>query len=93
MTRIGLIALSLALGAVLGSAISPLVAQPETTAAPTGACSVGERSGAACSGKWIYFAGNADGLDASVWVVRIDAETGDVWYKDGKKLRLTTLTE
>lgn len=85
MNRLAQMALVLALGIMIGMSVSPLLAQSrsaETT------CFVGEGSNAACSGKWIYFAGNTANLDESAWIVRIDADTGAIWYKNGKRLVL-----
>lgn len=81
-----LTALLLILGALAGALISPLNAQQQ--AAPTQTCSVAEGSNAACSGKWVYFAGNTSGVDSGAWVVRMNGETGEVWYKNGKRLVL-----
>ncbi len=88
MNKLGLIGLILVLGIILGTFISPLSAQSQAEDSQQITCFVGEASSAACSGKWIYFAGNANTLDESVWVVRVDSETGQVWYKNGKKLQL-----
>lgn len=82
-----LIGLVLVLGITAGALISPLFAQQQNSFARTG-CYVGEGSGAACSGKWIYFAGNVSGVDSGAWVVRMDSDTGQIWYKNGKKLVL-----
>lgn len=87
MKKIGLIGLVLALGILLGTAISPLRAQSPTAEPQATHCYVGESSGAACAGKWVFFAGNTHSLDESVWVLRINSETGEVWYKDGKKFQ------
>lgn len=80
--------LILALGALAGAMISPLNAQQQATTAQPQTCSVAEGSNAACSGKWVYFAGNTSGVDSGAWVVRMNGETGEVWYKNGKRLVL-----
>jgi hypothetical protein len=50
---------------------------------------VGDNSSGVCSGKWVFFVGNNTALDDAAWVVRINGETGEVFYKNGKKfLRL-----
>lgn len=87
MKKIGMIGLLLALGILLGTTISPLRAQSTESAASAGGCDVGESSNAACAGKWVFFAGNTHSLDESVWVLRIDTETGEAWYKDGKRFQ------
>ena len=88
MKKIGLIGLVLALGILLGTSISPLRAQaPGAEPQEAGHCYVGESSSAACAGKWVFFAGNTHSLDESVWVLRINSETGEVWFKDGKKFQ------
>ncbi|MGI9205424.1 MAG: hypothetical protein ACR2Q3_15525 [Woeseiaceae bacterium] len=79
--------LLLALGALGGVLISPLNAQQQETPLQQ-TCSVAEGSNAACSGKWVYFAGNTSGVDSGAWVVRMNGETGEVWYKNGKRLVL-----
>ncbi len=86
MKQKALITLLLTVGALLGALISPLNAQQQTSAVQT--CSVAEGSNAACSGKWVYFAGNTSCVDSGAWVVRMNGETGEVWYKNGKKLVL-----
>ncbi len=86
MKQKAIIALLLTLGALAGALISPLNAQQQLPAVQT--CSVAEGSNAACSGKWVYFAGNTSGVDSGAWVVRMNGETGEVWYKNGKKLVL-----
>lgn len=78
----------LAFGTIAGALISPLSAQQNTATARESSCSVGQGSNAACSGKWIYFAGNTSGVDSGAWVIRMNGETGEVWYKNGKKLVL-----
>lgn len=77
----------LVLGVIIGSSISPLLAQSQNAGAQAANCYVGEGSNAACSGKWIFFAGNNATLDESAWVVRVNSETGEVWYKNGKKFQ------
>lgn len=81
-----LIGLVLILGIISGALVSPLLAQSQTADSKQNTCYVGEGSNAACGGKWIYFAGNTSNLDESAWVVRVNSETGEVWYKNGKKL-------
>ena len=81
-------ALVLALGIMLGISVSPLLAQSRAVDSQRTTCFVGEGSNAACSGKWIYFAGNTANLDESAWIVRIDGETGAIWYKNGRRLVL-----
>ena len=78
----------MAFGITTGALVSPLFAQQDTAVSPKTNCFVGESSNAACSGKWIYFAGNTSGVDSGAWVVRMNGETGEVWYKNGKKLVL-----
>lgn len=93
MKQLVMIGLVLVLGAISGIFFSPLLAQSQTTDSQQMTCYVGEGSNAACSGKWIYFAGNTADLDESVWVVRVNSETGEISYKDGKKLRLLVEVE
>lgn len=93
MKQLGLTGLVLLLGAFLGTSVSPLLAQSQTVDPQQQTCFVGEASSAACSGKWIFFAGNSGTLDESVWVVRIDSETGDIWYRNGKKLQRVSEVE
>lgn len=88
MKKSSVIGLLLALGITTGALISPLLAQQETAAAPQTSCFVGESSNAACSGNWIYFVGNTTAVDSGAWVVRMNSETGEIWYKNGKKLVL-----
>jgi hypothetical protein len=88
MKQLGLIGLVLMLGIITGTFISPLLAQSQTVDSQRKTCIVGEASNAVCSGKWIYFVGNGDTLDEAVWVVRVNSETGEIWYKNGKKLQL-----
>jgi len=88
MKKTVVIGLVLALGIILGASVSPLLAQSQALGSQQYACSIGERSSAACSGQWIIFAGNADNLDSGAWVVRVDRISGEIWYKDGKRLRL-----
>ncbi len=87
-----LIGLVLALGIISGTSISPLLAQSQTQTQRADSqqmtCYVGEGSNAACNGKWIYFAGNTGNLDESAWFVRVNSDTGEIWYKNGKKLQL-----
>jgi len=82
---IGLIVL-LAFGITAGALISPLLAQQQIAASPQTTCFVGESSNAACSGNWIYFAGNTSGLDSGAWLIRVNSETGQIWHKDGKRI-------
>ena len=87
MKQKSLIGLALVVGIIAGALISPLNAQ-QKTAGNESTCFVGEGSDAACIGNWIYFAGNTSGVDDGAWVVRMNGETGQVWYKNGKKLVL-----
>ena len=90
MKQIVLIGLVLLLGIISGTFISPLLAQSQTQTAVSEQmnCFVGEGSNAACSGKWVIFAGNSSNLDEGAWVVRVNSETGEIWYKNGKRLQL-----
>ena len=88
MKRKTLIGFLLAFGITAGAIFSPLFAQQDTTVSQRATCHVGENSGAACSGKGIVFAGNTSGVDSGAWVVRMNSETGEIWYKNGKKLVL-----
>lgn len=88
MKRLVQISVVLLLGLTSGALISPLLAESQAEVSPQSTCFVGENSNAACGGKWIFFAGNTSNLDESAWVVRINSETGEIWYKDGKTLRL-----
>ncbi len=83
-----MIGLVLVIGLVVGTFISPLLAQSQTIDAQRTTCFIGESSSAACSGKWIIFAGNSDDIDSGAWIVRVNSETGEIWYKDGKRLKL-----
>lgn len=76
--------LTLAFGITVGAVVSPLFAQQQIERP----CSVGEGSNAACSGNWIYFAGNTSAIDNGAWVVRINSETGQVWVRDGNDMEL-----
>jgi len=87
MMKQGLIGLTLVFGIISGASISPLLAQSQTIDSHNATCYVGEGSNAACAGKWIVFAGNSANLDESAWVVRVNSETGEIWYKNGKKLQ------
>ncbi|MDH3692471.1 MAG: hypothetical protein OEU36_23820 [Gammaproteobacteria bacterium] len=88
MKQLVLISLVLLLGIISGTSISPLLAQSQAVDSQKMTCFVGEGSNAACSGKWIFFAGNTANLDESAWVVRVNSETGEIWYKNGRKLLL-----
>ena len=88
MKKIVMIGIALVLGVVSGMYISPLLAQSQAADAGQMNCVVGEASNAACSGQWIYFAGNTGTLDESAWVIRVNSETGEIWYKNGKRLQL-----
>ncbi len=88
MKQLGMIGLVLVLGIISGAYISPLLAQSQTVDSQQTGCFVGEASNAACSGKWIFFAGNTGNLDESVWIVRVNSETGEIRYRNGKKLQL-----
>ena len=81
-----MIGLVLFLGTLIGISISPLLAQTQAGDSGQTRCYVGEGSNAACSGKWIFFAGNSGSLDESAWVVRVNGETGEISYKNGKRL-------
>jgi hypothetical protein len=83
MKQITLVGLPLAFGLIAGALISPLVAQQR---GPSSTSSVGDNSSAVRSGNSIYFAGNTSGVDAGGWVFRINSETGQISYRDGKKL-------
>ncbi|MGI9232943.1 MAG: hypothetical protein ACR2RD_04870 [Woeseiaceae bacterium] len=83
-----MIGLFLMVGLICGLSISPLLAQSHAADQSQMTCFVGESSNAACGGKWIFFAGNTGGLDDTAWVVRVNSETGEIWYKNGKKLQL-----
>ena len=85
--KVAIISLVLLLGAALGTSISPLFAQTDTPNADDTRCVVGEGSSAACSGDWIYFAGNTGNLDESAWLIRINSETGEIWFKNGRKMQ------
>ena len=79
----------LALGVAGGALISPLLADQHSAAGGANQrCYIGENSNAACAGKFIYFVGNTSNLDSGVWVVRINGESGEIWYRDGRKLVL-----
>ena len=88
MKRKTLLGLLIATGITIGATARPLFAQQEMAVSQQTTCHVGESSGAACSGKWIVFAGNTSGVDSGAWVVRMNGETGEIWYKNGKKLVL-----
>ena len=88
MKELVLIGFTLALGVIVGSFVSPLLAQSQPAKPQYATCAIGEASNAACSGTWIYFAGNTADLDESAWVVRVDSVSGQIWYKNGKKLQL-----
>lgn len=81
------------LGVVIATSVSPIFAQEENTTPNQIHCSVGENSNAVCAGKWIFFAGNTSNIDSGVWVIRIDVESGAIWYKNGKKLVRVVETE
>ena len=87
------IGLVLLLGILFGVSISPLSAQTQSASAEQPTCYVGEGSGAACSGKWIVFAGNAGNLDEGAWIVRVNGETGEVWYKNGRRFQAVEVAE
>ena len=81
-----LIGLILVLGIAAGAWMSPIFAQQDTDDSHQQTCTVGERSNAVCAGDWLYFAGNTSNIDVGAWFVRINVETGEIWYKNGKKL-------
>lgn len=89
MKQLVIISLVLFLGIIAGISISPLLAQTQTQTVSSEqiSCYVGEGSNAACGGKWIFFAGNTGNLDEGAWVVRVNSETGEIWYKNGKRLQ------
>lgn len=91
MRMIGSTLLVLAFGVITGALVSPLLAQPQNNDPQRVQCFVGEGSNAACSGSWIYFAGNTSALDSGAWLIGINSETGEIRYKDGK--RIATLEE
>ena len=86
MKQSTLIGLILLLGFAGGAFLSPLVAQQQPAAGAQHFCAVGENSNAACVGRWVYFSGNTSNIDSGVWVVRVDGGTGEIAYRDGKKL-------
>ena len=88
MKQTSLIALVLALGISAGALISPLLAQQQIATSQQSSCFIGENSNAACSGDWIYFAGNTSAIDSGAWVVGINSETREIWYKDGRRLTM-----
>lgn len=87
MKQVVLISLILLIGLVFGMSIAPLSAQVQSAEPAQHGCYVGEGSNAACAGKWIVFAGNTGNLDESAWVLRIDRETGEIWFKNGRRLQ------
>ena len=87
------IGLILLLGILFGVSVSPLSAQTQSASSVQPSCYVGEGSGAACSGKWIVFAGNSSNLDEGAWVVRVNGETGEVWYKNGRRFQPLEIAE
>ena len=82
----GLVALVLTFGFGLGALISPLIAQQQSASQSQPTCMVGEYSNAACSGDWIYFAGNTSAVDNGAWLIGVNGNTGEVWVKDGRRL-------
>lgn len=87
MKQAVLIGVVLLIGLVFGLSISSLDAQAQSDEPRQGDCYVGEGSNAACVGKWVVFAGNSGNLDESAWVLRIDSETGEIWFKNGRRLQ------
>ncbi len=87
MKQVVLVGLILVIGLVFGMSISPLNAQVPSGDSRQPSCYVGEGSSAACAGKWIVFAGNSGNLDESAWILRIDSETGEIWFKNGRRLQ------
>jgi len=72
--------------ALLGAiSAAPQIAHSQSAEAQQGTCMVGENSSGVCAGKWVFFVGNNTALDDAAWVVRINGETGEVFYKNGKK--------
>ena len=88
MKKIGFTAIVLGFGWIAGALISPLLAQAPVVESREATCFVGEASSAACSGDWIYFAGNTSGLDSGAWVVGINSETQEIWYKNGRRMNM-----
>ena len=88
MNKTILAGLLMAVSVSVGTFLSPLFAQQETANPIPITCYVGDSSNAACSGKWILFAGNTSGVDSGAWALRMNSETGEIWYKNGKKLVL-----
>lgn len=85
--KLTIVGLVLLLGIIFGASVPPLFAQAQSPEADVPRCSVGEGSGAACSGKWIYFAGNTGNLDESAWLIRINSETEEIWFKNGRRMQ------
>ena len=85
--KLTIIGLVLLLGVILGASVPPLFAQAQSPATDGTRCFVGQGSGAACAGKWIYFAGNTGNLDESAWLVRINSETDEIWFKNGRRMQ------
>ena len=83
-----LVSFAALLGIIAIGVFSPLNAQQEIGSESMANCAVGQVSGAACSGEWVVFAGNTSGVDSGAWVVRMNSETGEVWYKSGKRFVL-----
>ena len=72
--------------ALLGAvSVAPQIAQSQPAEPQQGTCMVGDNSSGVCAGKWVFFVGNNTALDDAAWVVRINGETGEVFYKNGKK--------
>jgi len=71
-----LIAIAIVLGAVVGAATSPLVAQ---------VIEIEQKALTDDRSDWTVFVGNNDKFDNTVWVVRYNRLTGETWYKNGKK--------
>ena len=93
MTQKITISLLIALGIGIGATISPIFAQQQTADSKMNTCFVGEGSNAACAGNMIYFAGNNTNVDAGAWLFQINSETGEIWYKNGKKLTRVAVQE
>lgn len=71
-----LVAIAILIGAMVGAATSPLVAQ---------VIEIEQKALSDDRSDWTVFVGNNDKFDSTVWVVRYNRVTGETWYKDGKK--------
>ena len=77
-----LVAIAVVLGAVVGAATSPLVAQ---------VIEIEQKALTDDRSDWTVFVGNNDQFDSTVWIVRYNRITGETWYKDGKKYTVVAL--